>query len=140
MKKIISATILASALASGMSMADSISSVKGQIEGIVSHYMEGLCQGDIDKMSEVYFAERIKLLGKRSKEVSEDCLKSGGLSHVKVHIDPSLFNSMYTVVGQVPVNVVVTYKNNVTQEGSAFVDNGTMNNTNKLTLYSPITF
>ena len=140
MKKIISATILASALVSGVSMADSISSVKSQIEGVVSHYMEGLCQGDIDKMSEVYYSERIKLLGKRSKEVSEDCLKSGGLSHVEVHIDPSLFNSMYMVVGQVPVNVVVTYKNNVTQEGSAYVDNGTMNNTNKLTLYSQITF
>lgn len=140
MKKIISATILASALASGMSMADSISSVEGQIEGVVSHYMEGLCQGDLDKMSEVYYAESFGLLDKRSKEISEDCLKSGGLSHVKVHIDPSLFKDMYMIVGQVPVNVEVTYKNNVTQEASAYVDNGTMSNTNKLTLYSPINF
>lgn len=140
MKKIISATILASALVSGVSMADSISSVKSQIEGVVSHYMEGLCQGDIDKMSEVYYSERIRLLGKRSKEVSEDCLKSGGLSHVKVHIDPSEFNNLYMVVGQMHVNVEVTYKNNVTEEGIAYVDNGTMNNTNKLTLYSQITF
>lgn len=102
--------------------------------------MEGLCEGDLDKMGEVHVGGVMRTMDNQSIKVSEDCSKAGGVSHVKASIDPVMFNSLYLSVGKIMADLEITYNNNVTQKASVFVDNGKMNNTNEMTLYGAVSF